>query len=211
MRVTLVSLTLERSVVSPALIPDPTVGDVPRPAALVRDFVNTLDHELGHRRAGHHGRADGLPGDGTGCSTTGRPTSGSVIRPWRCAPACTRRWSSTTPGERSSLVALDEVLAGLPVRLRWAGDGVVAVPGRGGVAGALARHRPGGARGPGERGLVATEDLRLRRVRLGLLRPLEEPVAPLLRVRLRQQAQDPRLPRPPPRRAADGHALSQSV
>ena len=39
----------------------------------------------------------------------------------------------------SSLVALDDVLAGLAVRLHWTGDGVVAVPAEDGVAGALAR------------------------------------------------------------------------
>ena len=44
---------------------------------------------------------------------------------------------------------------------------------------------------------MAAEDLRVRRVRVGVLRPLEEPVAELVRVRLRQQAQDPGLPRAP--------------
>src|SRR3954447_5441119 len=43
--------------------------------------------------------------------------------------------------------------------------------------------------------VVAAEDLRVRRVPVGLLRPLEEQVAELVRVRLRQQGEDPRLPR----------------
>jgi predicted RNA-binding Zn ribbon-like protein len=40
---------------------------------------------------------------------------------------------------RAPLPALDDVLAGLPVRLAWTGDGVGAVPARDGVVGGLAR------------------------------------------------------------------------
>ena len=43
------------------------------------------------------------------------------------------------PTGRRPLVALDDVLAHLPVRLRWTADGVVAAPAEDGVAGALAR------------------------------------------------------------------------
>ena len=41
-------------------------------------------------------------------------------------------------GERAPLATLDEALGALAVRLRWVGDGVVAVPADDGVAGALA-------------------------------------------------------------------------
>ena len=52
--------------------------------------------------------------------------------------------------------------------------------------------------------MVAAEDLCVGRVRVGVLRPFQEPVPVLVRVRLRQQGQDPGLPRAAGRGA--GHA-----
>ena len=175
---------------SPDLIP----AAVPRPAALVRDFVNTLDHELGTDElatpAGltgflmsqdllDAGRADEEQ-LARAVAAALRPAPGPRAQP--CRRAGVRAWPSTT------------CCRDLPVRLRWTADGVVAAPAEDGVAGALARVGLAALEARASEALVAPQDLRVRRVRVGLLRPLQEPVAALLRVRLRQQAQDPRLP-----------------
>ncbi len=119
---------------SPDLIPAP----VPRPAALVRDFVNTLDHELG---------TDELA---TTAGLTGFLMRHDLLDAGRAEERDREQALSLRAGlhqalelnheaRRSSLDALDDVLAVLPVRLRWADGGVVAAPAEAGVAGALAR------------------------------------------------------------------------
>ena len=119
---------------SPDLIP----VAVPRPAALVRDFVNTLDHELG---------TDELA---TPAGLTGFLMTHDLLDAGRADERHRQQAVALRAGLRqalalnhephgSALVALDEVLAVLPVRLRWAEGGVVAAPAEPGVAGALAR------------------------------------------------------------------------
>ena len=123
---------------SPDLVPD----DVPRSAALVRDFVNTLDHDEGTDElataAGvtafldRHGLLDAGQADE-------RQREQAVALRVGLHDALELNHTGTADGRASSLAALDGVLAGLAVRLHWSGDGVVAVPADGGVAGGLAR------------------------------------------------------------------------
>ncbi len=123
---------------SPGLIPD----DVPRSAALVRDFVNTLDHDEGTDElaaaAGltafleRHGLLDVGQADE-------RQREQAIALRRGLHEALELNHAGTEGGSEPSLAALDGVLAGLAVRLHWSGDGVVAVPAHGGVAGGLAR------------------------------------------------------------------------
>ena len=154
------------------------------------------------RRAGHHRGSDGLPG-------------APPIARRRCARPEHERQESVRlrrglhdalelnhAAEHAPLAMLDDALGALtrPAAVGRRRRGRHA--GRGRRRGRPGPHRAGGARGSRERALVAAEDLRVRRVRVGLLRPVEEPLPALLRVRLRQQAQDPRLPRTASRRRA---------
>jgi predicted RNA-binding Zn ribbon-like protein len=119
-------------------VPDDLIPDrVPRAAALVRDFVNTLDHEL---RTDELDTAAGLAGflvrEGLlkkGVSADEREREEAL----RLRRGLHEALELNHSGQRSALPALDEVLASLPVRLTWTDDGVVAVPADGGVAGAL--------------------------------------------------------------------------
>jgi predicted RNA-binding Zn ribbon-like protein len=128
------------------LIPDdPSAAEratddgVPRPAALVRDFVNTLDHELGTDElattegltafCAHHGLLE------EGVQAVAR----DLVEAVRLRRGLHNALELNHAGEQAPLATLDEALAALPVRLRWVGDGVVAAPADDGVAGALAR------------------------------------------------------------------------
>jgi predicted RNA-binding Zn ribbon-like protein len=120
--------------VSDDLIPD----DVPRPAALVRDFVNTIDHEL------HTDELATPAGLSAFLVRHGLLDAGQADERQREQSVALRAGLHDAlelnhAARESSLVALDDVLAGLAVRLHWAGDGVVAVPAEEGVAGALTR------------------------------------------------------------------------
>lgn len=116
------------------LIPE----DVPRPAALVRDFVNTADHEL------HTDDLATPEGLSAFLVRHGLLDAGQADERQRELAVALRAGLHDAlqlnhADRESSLVALDQVLAGLAVRLHWAGDGVVAVPAEEGVAGALTR------------------------------------------------------------------------
>ena len=112
---------------------------VPRSAALVRDFVNTLDHELG---------TDALA---TGAGLTAFLTDNGLLAEPGRADEDQRSTAVSLRGalhealelnhaaERATLPALDDLLGRLPVRLAWDGEGVVARPAQDGVGGALAR------------------------------------------------------------------------
>ncbi|MFC7496907.1 MULTISPECIES: CGNR zinc finger domain-containing protein [unclassified Nocardioides] len=123
------------------LIPDDAspLDGVPAPAALLRDFVNTLDHELGTDELA---TTDGLTGflvrhrlldEGLAAGDHERQESVRLRRGLHDALELNHA------AERAPLPMLDDVLESLPVRLLWVGDGVVAVPADAGVAGALAR------------------------------------------------------------------------
>jgi predicted RNA-binding Zn ribbon-like protein len=120
--------------VSPDLIPPA----VPHPAALVRDFVNTLDHELGtDELATPSGLTAFLMSQDL--LDAGRADEEQLARAVALRSGLHQALGLNHAGGPASLVALDDVLAHLRVRLRWTADGVVAAPAEDGVAGALAR------------------------------------------------------------------------
>ena len=112
---------------------------VPRPAALVRDFVNTLDHELGTDALDSpDGLAAFLVAQGLAAepSAVAGPDLAAAVR---LRSALHDALELNHAGAREALPDLDEVLGTLPVRLAWDGGSVVATPARDGVDGALAR------------------------------------------------------------------------
>jgi predicted RNA-binding Zn ribbon-like protein len=112
---------------------------VPRPAALVRDFVNTLDHELGtDALATPDGVSAFLSDHGllTGADRVSAAQRAKAIR-LRCALHDALELNHAESG--APLPDLDGVLGELSVRLAWDGAGVVARPVQEGVGGALAR------------------------------------------------------------------------
>ena len=146
---------------SPDLIPA-----VPAPAALLRDFVNTFDHEL------HTDELATAAGLTAFLRSHGLLEAGVADERQREQAVALRTGlhhalELNHDDRHSPLAALDRVLAGLAVRLHWSGDGVVVVASDHGVVGRPGPDRSGGARGAGVRGLVAAEDLRVRRVRAG--------------------------------------------
>jgi predicted RNA-binding Zn ribbon-like protein len=133
-RVTLVSVG--RSAVSAQEIHQ---DRVPRSAALVRDFVNTADRELG---------TDALA---TGAGLTAFLTEHGLLAGPSRADEDQRSMAVSLRGAlhdalelnhaatRAMLPGLDDLLGRLPVRLAWDGEGVVAQPAEEGIGGALAQ------------------------------------------------------------------------
>jgi predicted RNA-binding Zn ribbon-like protein len=122
-------------VASQLIHPDP----VPPPAALVRDFVNTLDHELGTDALD---TPDGLArflADQELLSGPEAATEAQRVTAVRLRTALHSALELNHDAAHGPLPDLDDVLAGLEVRLAWDGDGVVARPARGGIDGALAQ------------------------------------------------------------------------
>ncbi|HET6938851.1 MAG TPA: CGNR zinc finger domain-containing protein [Nocardioides sp.] len=112
---------------------------VPWSAALIRDFVNTLDHELG---------TDALEtSDGTSTFLSDHELLAGPARVSELQRATATRLRHALhdalelnhEAARGPLPDLDAILGELSVRLSWNGRGVVAEPVEDGVDGALAR------------------------------------------------------------------------
>ncbi len=170
--------------------------DVPAAIAIVRDFVNTTDHETGTddltrpTELSRYLVAEGL------LDRPARATADDLDLALRLRAGLRRALELNHDATAEPLPALAEALAELPVGLDWGGGGAGVRATAPGVRGALAKIGLAAHQAAGDGILVAPEDLRLRRMRVGLLRPLEEQVPELVRVRLWQQDQDPRLPCP---------------
>ena len=119
---------------------EPGAADAPAAVAVVRDFVNTDDHELGtdeletvegfSRWLAQAGLAEGADrGD----------LRGAGPRRASCERACAVPSSSTTTVRRGSLPTLGEALAELPVTLTWNGVAPVLTTDAEGALGGLAR------------------------------------------------------------------------
>lgn len=120
--------------------PDDSSQDrTPPPAALLRDFVNTLDHELGTDElattagltsflVGH-----GLLTAGTAAEEAERQASVTLRQGLHAALELNHA------GEQAPLTPFDDALGAHSVRLSWDGTGVAVTPVEDGVAGALAR------------------------------------------------------------------------
>ena len=177
--------------------------DVPAPIAVVRDFVNTTDHETGtdelttKAELSRYLLREGL------LPRASRATDDDLALALRLRAGLRRALELNHDGSVDALPSLAEALRELPIGLDWAGNGPTLRVTASGVRGALGKGRAGRPGGGLGRDLVAAEDLRVRRLRVGLLRQLEEPLEELVRVRLRQQGQDAQLPR-----EAAGESLS---
>jgi predicted RNA-binding Zn ribbon-like protein len=142
-RSTLVSLMLARQERS-AMAGDPIPpGAIPSPAALVRDFVNTIDHELGtDELATADGLSDFLHTHEL-LPATARADErdrATAVRLRDGLHEALRHNHDGRPGPVDAPVKeLDEVLSQLPVRLLWSGDGVAVGPTDEGADGALAQ------------------------------------------------------------------------
>lgn len=124
-----------------ALIPDEDNARdrVPFPAALLRDFVNTRDHELGTDELA---TVDGLTAFLAGhrlldadLDATDRDREQAV----RLRQGLHEALQLNHAAEQAPLPALDDALRALPVRLQWGGDAVAVAPADDGIAGALTR------------------------------------------------------------------------
>ena len=113
--------------------------DVPRPIAVVRDFVNTTDHETGvddlttPAELTRYLAAEGL------MERRSPATPAELDLALRLRAGLRRALELNHEGGSDSLPALGEALAELPVSLAWTGDAAGLEPTADGVAGALAR------------------------------------------------------------------------
>jgi predicted RNA-binding Zn ribbon-like protein len=112
---------------------------VPAAAALVRDFVNTVDHEQGVDALETPAGLTAFLADRGLLTGNGRAKERHRATAVRLRTALHDALEIDHDGVRAPLPELDDVLVQLPVRLAWDGDGVVAQPVQGGVDGALAR------------------------------------------------------------------------
>lgn len=112
-------------------------GDLPPAAALVRDFVNTLDHELDTDELARPAGLTGFLATRGLLSGSERAEESHRATAVRLRGALHEALELNHDAVRAPLPDLDAVLAELPVRLSWTGDGVVARPAQDGVVGAL--------------------------------------------------------------------------
>jgi predicted RNA-binding Zn ribbon-like protein len=112
---------------------------VPPSAALVRDFVNTLDHELGSDAlATRAGLAAFLTDHGL-LAGPAMASQAQRVAAIRLRGALHDALELNHAAARATLPELDDLLGRLPVRLAWNGEGVVARPAEDGIGGALAQ------------------------------------------------------------------------
>jgi predicted RNA-binding Zn ribbon-like protein len=113
--------------------------DVPGPVAVVRDFVNTTDHETGiddlatPAELGRYLRSAGLG------ARTARADDTDLALAHRLRAGLRRALEANHDGSSTPTPELRRALRELPVRLDWSDDGAVLHPTEGGVRGALAR------------------------------------------------------------------------
>lgn len=114
-------------------------AEVPATVAVVRDFVNTLDEEIGTDELE---TAEGLSAwlERTGLSPgAGRASAEELDLARRLRAGLRRALELNHDGDADSLPALGEALAELPVTLTWDGSGPALTTSAEGVLGGLAR------------------------------------------------------------------------
>src|SRR4029453_10844653 len=115
------------------------------------------------------------------------------------------RGNDGEPLDPAELEVVNRAAAGLPLQVAFDGEGhPVLGPGSAGCRGALAALLAGGAQARAPGPLGAPQGPPARVLPVGLLRPVQEPLRPLvLDAGLRQPHQDPHLPQPPPHRGIE--------
>ncbi len=115
--------------------PDP----VPRPAALVRDFVNTLDHELGTDALETSAGMSAFLADHALLSGPARVSEVQRAMGIRLRRSLHDALTLNHEAARDPLPDFDDILGDLSVRLAWNGHGVVVQAVEDEVGGALAQ------------------------------------------------------------------------
>ena len=160
----------------------------------MRDFVNTTDHEPGIddlttpaelttylHRAGLIGRRT-------------RSTDDDLALARQLGVGLRHALELNHVGQSATVSELETAPDHCPGASLGRGPVPVFVPADDGVRGGLTRMAIAMSEAVAA-GSGAAQDLLVRRVRMGLLRQVEEPLGALVRVRLRRQAEDARLPR----------------
>lgn len=115
------------------------VIDLPAGIAVLRDFVNTTDHETGSddlttpAKLAAHLRSAGL------CSPSSSASADGLLLARRLRAGLRRALEQNHAGEHGAMPELRAVLRQLPVGLDWNVSGAALRPTKGGVPGALAR------------------------------------------------------------------------
>ena len=118
---------------------DPPKPDVPAAVAVVRDFVNTIDHETGaDDLATAADLARYLCSAGL-CVRTARADDADLATAHRLRAGLRRALEANHDGSSTPSPGLRKALRDLPVRMDWSPEGAVLQPAEGGVRGALAR------------------------------------------------------------------------
>lgn len=118
---------------------EPDLADAPAAVAVVRDFVNTSDHELGtDELETAEGLSRWLEQSGL-VRDAGRGSAEELDLARRLRAGLRGALELNHDGETGSLPVLGEVLAELPVALGWDGSALVLTTHADGVLGGLAR------------------------------------------------------------------------
>ena len=118
---------------------DPAKPSVPDSVAVVRDFVNTTDHETGvddlatSADLGRYLRSAGL------CARTVRADDADLATAHALRAGLRRALEANHDGSSTPSPGLRKVLRDLPVRMDWSTEGAVLQPVEGGIRGALTR------------------------------------------------------------------------
>jgi predicted RNA-binding Zn ribbon-like protein len=117
-------------------------GDVPTPVvppavAVVRDFVNTTDHEFGTDDIDSAAKLTRYLRDSGLLTTNARASSADLALAHELRAGLRRALELNHDGLESSVPELDAALASLPLELHWLGSSAQLRPTRSGVAAAL--------------------------------------------------------------------------
>jgi predicted RNA-binding Zn ribbon-like protein len=115
------------------------VGDVPAPLAVIRDFVNTTDHETGADDLTTTAQLTAFLYARTLMPRRTRSTPEELALARQLRQGMRRALELNHDGARSEIPMLAASLEQLPLRLEWDGDRSRLVPVGHGVCGALAR------------------------------------------------------------------------
>jgi len=118
--------------------PDP-VRSVPGPLALVRDFVNTTDHETGTDDLSSPAELSTYLQHAGLLGRTVRASGDDLTLARQLRAGLRRSLELNHDGSSGAIPELDAALTKLPLRLRWEGDRSTLVPVGSGVSGALSQ------------------------------------------------------------------------
>jgi len=113
--------------------------DVPAPVTVVRDFVNTTDHETGIEDLSTPAELARYLRSAELCARTARADDRDLELAHRLRAGLRLAMEANHDGVGEPASELGKAMRDLPVRLDWSAQGAVLQPAVGGVRGALAR------------------------------------------------------------------------